>query len=78
VVARVDVAEVPDVRRQRLVVPAAAAEQEARPRADSATARKNSLDARLAVRQAVAEEGERPAKPDRAATGWCVEGSTPL
>ena len=79
VVGGVDVAEVAHVGRHRLVVPAAAAEQEAPLRQQRRRAQEELLDPRLAVRQPVAEEaevaveariGRRP--------GWCVDGSSAL
>ena len=58
VVGGVDVSDVRDVRRHRLVVPAVAAEQEAAVRRRGRRAEEELVDARLAVGQPVGEEGE--------------------
>ena len=62
-VARGDVAERADVRRQRAVVPAGAAEQERARGRQLRRAQEELLHARLAVREAIAEEGEVAREP---------------
>ena len=58
VLARVDMPDVPHVRRHRLVFPAVAADEETAVGKPRRRVEEEFFDARLAVGQAVAEEGE--------------------
>ena len=78
VVARGDVADRRDVGRQLPCLPAGAADQEPALGQLPCRLEEERLDTRLAVGQAVAEEGEVGGKRGSGGTGWCVAGSSAL
>jgi hypothetical protein len=78
VVGRADVAEQPDVRRHRLVVPAVAGQQERAVRQQGRRAQEELLHARLAVGQPVGQQREVDVEPRVGSVGWCVVGSSAL